>query len=107
MTRDVPFTVDFPFLKIVPPLWRPIDSIYSGNKIHILSPFLGLYLHTMVWKKCTKGKNTGGKCDSPSKAQINHEASARQNKMWLYRGTKHASAYRHGGISKIHHQVNK
>lgn len=65
MTRDVPFTVDFPFLKIVPPLWRPIDNIYSGNKIHILSPFLGLYLHTMVWKKCTKGKNTGGKCDSP------------------------------------------
>lgn len=43
---------------------------------------------------------------APYKAQINHEASARQNKMWLYRGTKHASAYRRGGISEIHHQVN-
>lgn len=37
---------------------------------------------------------------------MNHEASARQKKMWLYRGTKHASAYRRGGISEIHHQVN-
>jgi hypothetical protein len=41
------------------------------------------------------------------KAQVNHEASAQENQIGCYSGTKQTSTYRNGWISMIKHQVNE